>query len=60
MNQKGGAKALVGVWRDWWEREEFGPVLVELTMEEMEKRDMERTREVRRNNRAGAPLKRRR
>lgn len=60
VNQKGGAKALVGVWRDWWEREEFGPVLVELTMEEMEKRDMERTREVRRNNRAGAPLKRRR
>lgn len=60
VNQKGGAKALVGVWRDWWEREEFGPVLVELTMEEMEKRDMERTREVRRNNRAGVPLKRRR
>ncbi|WVO19627.1 uncharacterized protein IAS62_000916 [Cryptococcus decagattii] len=60
VNQKGGAKTLVGVWRDWWEREEFGPVLVELTMEEMEKRDMERTREVRRNNRAGVPLKRRR
>jgi chromatin structure-remodeling complex subunit SFH1 len=48
-----------GIWRDWWEREEFGPVLVELSMEEMEKREMERTREARRLMR-GVTNKRRR
>lgn len=47
VNRREGARALVGVWRDWWEREEYGPVLVELTMEEMERREMERTREAR-------------
>jgi chromatin structure-remodeling complex subunit SFH1 len=54
-----GAKGLRGIWRDWWEREEFGPVLVELSMEEMEKREMERTREARRLMR-GVTGKRRR
>ena len=47
INNRHGAKQLVGVWRDWWEREEFAPVLVELTMEDMEKRDLERSRETR-------------
>ena len=47
VNSRHGAKQLIGVWRDWWEREEFAPVLVELTMEEMERRDMERNRESR-------------
>jgi hypothetical protein len=46
VNRREGARALVGVWRDWWEREEYGPVLVE-SMEEMERREMERTREAR-------------
>jgi chromatin structure-remodeling complex subunit SFH1 len=56
---KSGAKGLKGIWRDWWEREEYGPVLVELSMEEMEKREMERTREARRLMR-GVTGKRRR
>ena len=47
VNNRHGAKGLVAVWRDWSEREEFGPVLVELTMEEMEKRELERNREAR-------------
>lgn len=46
-NNRYGAKPLVGVWREWGEKEEFGPVLVELTMEEMERRELERTREAR-------------
>lgn len=45
---RAGARGLKGIWRDWWEREEFGPMLVELSMDEMEKREMERTREARR------------
>ncbi|RSH92744.1 Chromatin structure remodeling complex protein sfh1 [Saitozyma podzolica] len=60
VNRREGARALVGVWRDWWEREEYGPVLVELTMEEMERREMERTREARRMMRTLATAKRRR
>jgi len=47
VSDRKGAKGLVGVWRDWWEREEFGPVLVELSVEEMERREVERTRESR-------------
>ncbi len=47
VNSRGGARGLVGVWRDWWEREEFGPVLVELSTEDMERRELERTREAR-------------
>ena len=47
VTSRQGARGLVGVWRDWWEREEFGPVLVELTMEDMERREVERTREAR-------------
>ena len=43
-----GAKGLKGIWRDWMDREEYGPVLVELSMEEMERRETERTRESRR------------
>lgn len=47
VNSRNGAKGLVGAWRDWWEREEYGPVLVELSTEEMERRELERTREAR-------------
>lgn len=47
VNRREGARGLVGVWRDWGEREEFGPVLVELSTEEMERREVERTREAR-------------
>jgi len=47
VSDRKGARGLVGVWRDWWEREEFGPVLVELSVEEMERREVERTRESR-------------
>jgi chromatin structure-remodeling complex subunit SFH1 len=47
VSDRKGAKGLIGVWRDWWEREEFGPVLVELSVEEMERREVERTRESR-------------
>ncbi|WWD18147.1 hypothetical protein CI109_102596 [Kwoniella shandongensis] len=60
VNTKRGAKGLVGVWRDWWEKEEFGPILVEMTMEEMEKREYERTREARRMMRTLTTNKRRR
>ncbi|KAK8865672.1 hypothetical protein IAR55_000817 [Kwoniella newhampshirensis] len=60
VNMKRGPKGLVGVWRDWWEKEEFGPILVELTMEEMEKREYERTREARRMMRTLTTNKRRR
>jgi chromatin structure-remodeling complex subunit SFH1 len=47
VNNRKGAKGLIGIWRDWGEREEFGPVLLELTVEEMERREQERTREAR-------------
>lgn len=47
VNSRYGARGLVGVWRDWWEREEFGPVLIELSTEDMERREVERTREAR-------------
>ena len=47
VTSRQGAKGLVGVWRDWWDREEFSPVLMELSMEEMERREVERTREAR-------------
>ncbi|WVQ85596.1 hypothetical protein IAT38_007762 [Cryptococcus sp. DSM 104549] len=60
VNSRYGAKRLVGVWRDWWEREEFGPVMVELTMDEMERREVERTREARRMMRTLTTAKRRR
>ncbi|TYJ55741.1 hypothetical protein B9479_003517 [Cryptococcus floricola] len=48
VNWRSGAKRLVGVWRDWWEREEYGPVLVEMTTEEMVKRDEARMKDARR------------
>jgi len=47
VTDRKGAKGLVGIWRDWWEREEFGPVMIELSVEEMERRELERTREAR-------------
>lgn len=58
-NAKTGAEGLKGVWRDWWEREEFGPVLIEIGYEEMERREAERLRDARRTMR-GVVGKRRR
>lgn len=55
-----GARRLAGVWRDWWEREEFSPVLIELSTEEMERREQERGREARRMMRTLNTSKRRR
>ncbi|WVW80377.1 hypothetical protein I302_102358 [Kwoniella bestiolae CBS 10118] len=43
-----GGKGLVGVWRDWFEREEYQPVLFELSFEEIIQREQERLRESRR------------
>ncbi|OCF75214.1 hypothetical protein I204_04067 [Kwoniella mangroviensis CBS 8886] len=43
-----GAKGLVGVWRDWFEREEYQPVLFELSFDEIIQREQERLRESRR------------
>jgi len=54
-----GARKLVGVWRDWWERDEFSPMLVELSMEDMEKREAERSREARRMMRTVGTKRRR-
>lgn len=42
--RKRGARRMEGVWRDWWEREEFGPVLIEMDIYEMEKREQEKAR----------------
>ncbi|OCF45232.1 hypothetical protein I317_00754 [Kwoniella heveanensis CBS 569] len=47
-NSRKGNKGLVGVWRDWYDREEFGPVLMELSFEEIASREQERVREARR------------
>jgi chromatin structure-remodeling complex subunit SFH1 len=55
-----GPEGLKGVWRDWGEREEFGPVLLELGTEEMERREQERAREARRMMRTMTQSKRRR
>ncbi|BEJ18162.1 hypothetical protein CspHIS471_0704390 [Cutaneotrichosporon sp. HIS471] len=51
-NFRHGARALVGVWRDWWERDEFSPVLIELTAEDMAQRESERSRDARSRMRA--------
>ncbi|WVR05628.1 hypothetical protein IAU60_002650 [Kwoniella sp. DSM 27419] len=59
-NSKRGPKGLKGVWRDWVERQEFGPTLVELSFEEISARDQEAMREARRMKRATAGNKRRR
>ncbi|WWC60528.1 uncharacterized protein I303_103102 [Kwoniella dejecticola CBS 10117] len=44
----GKTKGLNGVWRDWFDRDEYAPVLVELTFEEIIQREQERLRESRR------------
>lgn len=46
-NFRHGARGLVGVWRDWWERDEFSPMLIELTAEDMAQREQERSRDAR-------------
>ncbi|WRT65911.1 uncharacterized protein IL334_002862 [Kwoniella shivajii] len=59
-SKRGGTKGLIGVWRDWWEREEFSPILVELSFDEIISREQERMREGRRMMRTIAGGKRRR
>lgn len=59
-NSRTGAKGLVGVWRDWWEREDFAPNLVQLSHEDMQKREEGRSREARRIMRTLHTSKRRR
>ncbi|KLT45638.1 SNF5-domain-containing protein [Cutaneotrichosporon oleaginosum] len=51
-NFRHGARGLVGVWRDWWERDEFSPILIELTAEDMAQRESERSRDARSRMRA--------
>lgn len=46
-SRKDAPKQLKGVWRDYWEREEFGPVMVPLTAELMQQSEAERSREAR-------------
>jgi hypothetical protein len=49
---RGGPKALTGgVWRTWEEGEDFGPVLVEMSAEDVERREGEKEREGRRMRR---------
>ncbi|WVQ97035.1 hypothetical protein IAU59_004145 [Kwoniella sp. CBS 9459] len=59
-NSRKGNKGLVGVWRDWYDREEFGPVLIELSFAEIASREQERVREARRVMRGLTTTKRRR
>ena len=40
-------KRLKGVWRDYWERDEFGPVMIPLTAEMMQASEEGRSREAR-------------
>lgn len=42
-----GSKALEGTWRDWHDTSSFGPRVQVLTLDEMDKRDEEREREMR-------------
>ncbi|WWC68418.1 uncharacterized protein I206_102345 [Kwoniella pini CBS 10737] len=44
----GKTKGLNGVWRDWFERDEYSPALIELTFDEIIQREQERLRESRR------------
>ncbi|WWC88107.1 uncharacterized protein L201_003011 [Kwoniella dendrophila CBS 6074] len=46
VNGKG--KGLNGIWRDWFERDEYQPVLIELSTDEIIQREQERLRESRR------------
>ena len=41
---RAGPRKLAGVWRGWEEQEDFGPTLVELTAEDIERREVERER----------------
>ena len=40
-------KRLRGVWRDYWDRDEFGPVMIPLTAEMMQASEEGRSREAR-------------
>ncbi|CAO1619724.1 unnamed protein product [Parajaminaea phylloscopi] len=46
-----GPRLLVGAWRDWFESKEFGPLLEYLTDVEVERREVEALRTMRRNRR---------
>lgn len=41
-----GSKPLEGIWRDWYDTNSYGPKVQVLTLDEMDKRDEEREREL--------------
>lgn len=47
-----GPRVLLAPWRDWFEAKEFGPLLEELSVDEIEKREIEAMRSSRRSRRA--------
>ena len=47
-----GPRVLLAPWRDWFEAKEFGPLLEELSIDEIEKREIEAMRSARRSRRA--------
>lgn len=47
-----GPRVLLAPWRDWFEAKEFGPLLERLSVEEIERREVEAMRASRRNRRA--------
>ena len=51
---RAGPRKLAGVWRGWEEQEDFGPTLVELSAEDIERREVERERASRRARRETA------
>ncbi|CDZ98243.1 SWI-SNF chromatin remodeling complex, Snf5 subunit [Phaffia rhodozyma] len=50
----GGPKGLKGAWRGWDEAEEFQPILSEVSLEEIERKEFERERAIRRMRRETA------
>ena len=53
-DRKDAPQKLRGIWRDYSEREEFGPVLLPLTAEAMQQSEAERSRDARRMRREAA------
>ncbi|CAO1616149.1 unnamed protein product [Sympodiomycopsis kandeliae] len=47
-----GPRVLLATWRDWFEAKEFGPLLEKLSLDEIERREIEAMRSSRRNRRA--------
>lgn len=46
-NRREGPRKMRGVWREWNEREDFGPSLVVMSMDEIERKEQERIRAAR-------------